>query len=52
LQIFSVTEFAQVPIIQVLTGLIYVEEKRFPHYREDGLSIREVKMLLGMEKQM
>jgi hypothetical protein len=31
---------------QLLAFLKYAEEKGFPHYKEDGLSIREIEMLL------
>ena len=31
---------------QLLAFLEYSEEKGFPHYKEDGLSIREVKAIL------
>ncbi len=32
---------------QLLTFLKYAEEKGFPHYKEDGLSIREIEALLS-----
>ena len=33
---------------QLLSLLIYNEEKGFPHYKENGLSIREVSLLLSL----
>jgi hypothetical protein len=34
---------------QLLTFLKYAEKKGFPHYKEDGLSIREIEALLSTE---
>ena len=33
---------------QLLSFLRYSEEKGFPHYKEDGLSIRELSLLLSL----
>ncbi len=34
---------------QLLAFLKYAEEKEFPHYKEDGLSIREIESILSTE---